>query len=433
MDRHDQIGRGLTRRGFVRSTAAMAAMPLVARMPGRVGGDAGRAPMLKVGLIGCGGRGTGAASQALAADDGAVLTAMADVFADRLATSLGHLQKAAADRVKVDEAHRFVGLDAYQRLIDSGVDVVILATPPAFRPAHLRAAVDAGKHIFTEKPMAVDGPGLRSVMASAQKAREKGLSLVSGFCWRYSAAERATYARIHEGGLGEIRAIYATYNATPLRTNPRQEDWSDLDFQLRNWQHMLWLSGDHILEQAVHSIDKIAWAMKDVPPVRAVAVGGRQARADAPETGNVWDHFAVTYEFGDGARGFLMARQMARCATDNSDLIMGSTGVCDLNGWAPRHVITGEKPWKYEGPYNSMYQQEHDELFASIRNGKPMNDGEWMCNSTAMGLMGRMAAYTGQTVTWDQVLNSEESLVPEDLTAAPALRPVATPGVTKLL
>lgn len=416
----------LSRRSFVRAAAATPFA--LASVPGLF---AGGSDQIKVGLVGCGGRGTGAATQALAADKGAVLTAIADVFADKLESSLKALKEHCGDKVQVGDDGKFVGLDGCQRLIDSGVDVVILATPTYFRPEHLEMAVAANKHIFTEKPMAVDAPGVRRVMKVVEEARRKKLSLVAGFCWRYSAGERAIYKEIADGRIGDVRAAYATYNSSVLRKFPRQKGWSDMEFVFRNWQHFNWLAGDHIVEQACHSVDKIAWAMGDRPPVRATAVGGRQART-GETSGDVYDHFSVTYEWADGARGFHMCRQINNCTNDNSDYVLGTKGTADINGWVPRHKITGENPWKHTGKRVNMYQQEHDELFASIRSGKPMNDGIRMAQSTMMSIMGRMAAYTGKTLTWDDALNSKLVLGPDkirwgDYTPSP----VPIPGKTK--
>ena len=424
----------LDRRTFIRSSAVLAAMPMVvSRGAGFfTGGDE-----IKVGLVGCGGRGTGAALQALRADEGTVLTAMADIFSDHLEGSLGRLQKAIGDRaghkIRVPKERRFLGFDAYEKLIASGVDVVILTTPPGFRPEHLAAAVAADKHVFCEKPVAVDAPGVRSVLKTVEEARRKKLCLMSGFCWRYSARERETFKRINQGALGQVHTVYTTYLTSPLRIHPRQPGWSDTEWQLRNWQHFDWLAGDHIVEQAVHSIDKMAWALNGELPEKCVAVGGRIARVE-PERGNIYDHFSVTYEFKSGARGFHMCRQIAGCANDNSDLIMGTDGVCEINGWAPRHVIRGKHPWRCKTKRNDMYQQEHDELFAAIRSGEPVNDGVWMTHSVLMAIMGRMAAYTGKVVTWEEALNSKQKLGPDKLEWGPLeMNPVPIPGKTRLI
>lgn len=392
---------------------------------------------LRVGLIGCGGRGTGAATQALTADKNIVLTAMGDAFSDRLQNSLKSLKadETVGSKVQVDPDHCFIGFDAYQKVLASGIDVVILATPPGFRPQHLKAAVAAGKHIFCEKPMATDAPGVRSVLESVAEAKKKNLSLVAGFCYRYSDGERGFFQRVHDGALGEIRAIQTTYNTGPIWSHERKPDWTDMQWQMRNWYYFTWLSGDHIVEQAVHSIDKMAWAMKDVPPAKATALGGRQVRT-APVFGHIYDHFSVVYEYADGTRAFHFCRQQANCASDNSDYILGSKGTGHVIAFGPL-TIEGEKSWRFTpGPqHRNMYQIEHDELFASIRAGKPMNDGVRMAHSTLLAIMGRMSAYTGQVITWEQAMQSKESLIPERLDWDVALEvpPVAIPGKTKFV
>jgi len=427
----------LSRRGFLKGSAATLFVPIVA---GKLSAQprADDPDVLKVGLVGCGGRGTGAAAQALSAENGTVvLTAVGDAFEKQtehcLQNLAKHLGEPGAGRIQVDPEHRFFGFDAFQKVIDSGVDVVLLATPPYFRPEHLKAAVAAGKHVFCEKPVAVDAPGARSVLEAVEVARAKKLSLVSGFCWRYNVRHRAFYSRVLGGALGKIRAVYSTYNTGPLRTVERQPQWSEMEFQLRNWQHMDWLSGDHITEQAIHSLDKQAWVMGDVPPLRATAVGGRQARF-GEGTGNIFDHFGVTFDYADGVRAFHMCRQIANCTNDNNDWIYGEKGNGTVLGWSNVHEITGENAWEYEGEGNDMYQQEHDELFASIRSGRPRNDGRFMTTSTMLAIMARMAAYTGQTISWEQALDSTERLGPKSLEWGPVeLAPVPIPGQKEFL
>jgi len=423
----------LTRRQFLKTSSAVAATAAAA--PVILTGAPNNA-RLKIGLVGCGGRGSGAANQALNADPNVVLTALADVFPEPMQHCLGALQKKYGDKVQVPESNCFTGLDGYQKLIDSGVDVVLLATPPGFRPQHLKAAIEAGKHVFCEKPMATDAVGVRSVMASAELAREKGLSLVAGFCWRYNPKCRAFYKRIHDGAIGEVRAVYATYLTGPVKpmppANTRPAGMGDVEWQLRNWYNFVWLSGDGLVEQACHSVDKIAWAMKDNPPLRAVANGGRHVPNNE---GNIFDHIDVFYEYPNGVRAFIAQRQIPNCYSDNSDYLIGSEGTGN-NGWgAP--TIKGKETWRYQpqGPERDMYQVEHDELFASIRKGTPVNDGKWMAQSTLMAIMGRMSAYTGQAVTWEQALKSNEQLVPEKLTWDMKLpiAPMAVPGKTKLI
>ena len=423
-----------SRREFLKTSALVGSvLAAPAILPGPLfAGES--ADTLRVGLIGCGGRGSGAASQALSADKNVVLTAMGDAFEDQLKRSLQSLRKQQPDKVKVTPEKCFVGLDAYQKVIDSGVDVLLLATPPGFRPVHLKAAVDAGKHIFCEKPMATDASGVRSVLESVKAAKEKKLSLVAGFCWRYEGARREFYQRVHEGAMGDLRAIYATYYAGQVKPMPpaseRAAGVGDLEWQLRNWYNFTWLSGDGYVEQACHSVDKVAWALKDQSPLSAVAVGGRQTPNNQ---GDIFDHMFVVYEFPDDVRAFVGQRQTGNTYTDNSDYLMGTAGIGKIQGWgAP--FIKGKENWRYKGPKTDMYQVEHNELFASIRSGQPINDGDRMAHSTLMGIMGRMAAYTGQEVTWEQAMNSQEKLVPDPLDWKMKLdiAPMAMPGVTRL-
>lgn len=389
------------------------------------------ADTLKVGLIGCGGRGSGAANQALKADPNVVLWAMGDIFKDKMDASLDNLTKVHGPKVKVDEGRKFIGFDAYKKVLDSGVDVVLLATPPHFRPEHLTAAINAGKHVFCEKPVAVDAPGVRKVLDAAKLAKQKNVSLMSGFCWRYHEPKRASFARILDGAVGDITAIYNTYDTGTLWSFPRVAGWTDAEYVLRNWTYYTWLAGDHIVEQAVHSIDMMAWAMGGKLPVSVVGTGGRQVRTDSL-FGNIFDHFSVVYDYDNGVKGFHHSRQQANC--ENSYLVqtLGTKGSAMVNCARNVHEITGANPWKYDGPQNDMYQTEHNELFASIRSGKLINDGEFMAHSTLTAIMGRMAAYTGKRVTWNEALNSTEKLGPDTYSfdMKPPVVEVAKPGIT---
>lgn len=399
---------------------------------------------LKVGLIGCGDRGTGAAEQALQADPNVIFCAMADAFSDQLEKSYASLKQKFGDKVQVAENNKYVGLDAFQRLIDSDVDVVLLAAPPAFRPDHLEAAVNAGKHIFCEKPFAVDAPGLRRVIAAAEKSKAKELALVSGFCWRYHVPKRETFNRVLDGQIGEILTAEATYNTGELWYRERQKAWSDMEYQLRNWLYYNWLSGDHIVEQAIHSIDLFSWAMGDIAPVKISGTGGRQKRTDK-KFGNIYDHFGLTYEYANGSKAYFFCRQQAGTSPSYAVELAGADGRCKVNCRTGLHEISGRNSWRYddetkftdENAYKkskvkNMYQQQHDELFESIRNGQPINDGDWMTRSNLLALAGRMAAYTGQTISYDQALASEEVLFPKNISWDTKYElPVAIPGITK--
>jgi len=424
-----------SRRNFIKTSSVAVAGSLLLPRLGIQSARAENSDVLKIGLIGCGGRGTGAAGQALNADKNVVLTAVADVFDDRLQIGLNSIRGERGDKVKVQPDHCFVGLDAYQKLLASDVDVVILATPPGFRPTHLKAAVAAGKHIFCEKPMAVDAPGVRTVLAAAEEAKKKQLALASGFCWRSHYPKRETFNRVLDGSIGKIQTVYSTYNTGPVKESTLNgPGWSDMEKQLRNWYQFAWLSGDHIVEQAVHSLDMMSWALGDVPPVRATAVGGRQVRTS---WGHIYDHFGVTYEYENGTRGMHMCRQQSGCSNDYAVHMAGTKGNCTVDCTRSQHIITGDNAWRYSSkePVIDMYQVEHNEFFASIRSGKLINHGSWMAQSTLIAIMGRMAAYTGQTISWEQAMHSEETLAPEKISwdAAVTVPPVAMPGATKFV
>ena len=422
------------RRDFLKTSGAIAA-GVVTGFPAIISGQT-VTNAIKVGLVGAGGRGTGAAAQALHADDYAELWAVADIDQSRIDASLATLGKQPiAARIKVDKSRQYLGLDAYQKVIDSGADIIILTTPPGFRPVHLAACIDANKHVFCEKPIATDAPGVRSVLATTEKARAKNLSLVSGFCWRYNDSIVEAFDKMHSGAIGKPIAYYATYYTSPVKPMPpesaRPAGMSDTEWQIRNWYNFVWLCGDSIVEQAIHSVDKVAWLMNDEAPVSCVAVGGRQIPA---EGGNIYDHFAVNYLYPNGFRAFVVNRQDVGCYNENADYIMGSEGNCNLKGSLPPR-IEGKTSWVWSGPKYDMYQREHDRLFAAIRKNQPINNGKRMATSTLLGMMGRMAAYTGQQITWDQAMNSQEVLVPEhlDWNGSLPVKPRAEPGVTKFV
>lgn len=423
---------GANRREFLAGSAAVGAAAAAGLAWVPVGAHAAGSDVLKVGLIGCGGRGTGAAEQALTADPQTRLHAMADAFSNQLEGSLRQLLNSpVASRVEVPEDRRFVGFDAYKDVIDC-CDVVLLTTPPGFRPLHMEYAVEKGRHVFVEKPIAVDGPGVRRFLEACKTARSKNLSVVAGLCWRYHIPRRETMARVFDGGIGDVVAIETTYNSNgvwePRVT--RDQVASEMEYQMRNWYYYDWLSGDHIVEQAVHGIDTMNWAMGDKPPLRCWGVGGRQARTDE-RYGNIYDHFSLVYEYENGVRGYHQCRHWPSAANQVKDYVLGSKGVCDVFG----NRVTGAQPWRYRGSGgHNMYQREHDEFFASIRNGEPKADGEFCAGSSLLAIMGRMAAYTGTVVTWDMALNSTEDLSPAAYAwtdeAAPR-RPVPVPGQTK--
>jgi myo-inositol 2-dehydrogenase / D-chiro-inositol 1-dehydrogenase len=421
---------GMERREFIKKTGAGV---LAAGFPAIISGQT-VTNAVKVGLVGAGGRGTGAAAQALTADAAAELTAVADideVIVERTATRLKGSEKFGA-RVKIDNA--FFGLDAYDKVINSGVEVVVLATPPGFRPQHLTAAVNANKHVFCEKPCATDSPGVREVIAAQKLAQSKNLALVAGFCWRYNNMIQEAVQRVHNGELGRLVAHYSTYYTNPVKPMPPESErpagMSDIEWQIRNWYNFTWLCGDSLVEQAVHNADKIMWVMKDQPPVSCVAIGGRAVPANG---GNIYDHFEANYLFPNGYRVFFANRQSTGCYNATHDYVMGTEATLVLGVGQPRiETPDGKVKWQFEGEAYDMYQKEHDVLFASIRSGKPKNDDLNLATSTLFAIMGRNAAYTGQQLTWDQALNSQVSLVPKpvDWNAKHEVPGLAIPGRT---
>ena len=425
------VNDAASRRDFLKTSLSVGA--LTATLGSTSGLYAAGDETLKVGLIGCGGRGTGAASQALHADKGAKLVAMGDAFPEKISESLTALsgQAEIADQIKVDSGMMFSGLDAYKKVLEH-VDVVLLATPPGFRPVHFKAAVEAGKHIFTEKPMATDVPGVRTVMAAVEVARMKKQAVVAGFCWRYDLARRALFTKLHHGAIGDIVSISGTYLTGPVKpmppANTRPSGLTDLQWQVSNWYNFTWLGGDGLVEQAVHTVDWLAWVMKDVPPARCYAVGGRQIPAHG---GNIYDHIEVNYVWENGTRGFLAQRQIPNCYNENNLYIHGTKGTAGIVG-GKVFTQVGDDRWTYDGKSPDMYQVEHNELFESIRKGTPINDGTRMCTSTLMGIMGRMAGYTGKEITWEMALECEEVLVPEITSWDSPPPPIAyaVPGVT---
>ena len=429
--------RCASRRDFLKASAVAGALAgglSVARSAHAAGSD-----VLKIGLIGCGGRGSGAAANALTADPNTKLVAMGDAFADRIETSVANLTKQFGERVDVPAERRFAGFDAYQKVLDSGIDVVCLAETPHFRPKHLKAAVDAGKHIFCEKPVAVDAPGIRSILATSEEAKKKGLNIVSGLCWRYHTAVQETMNRILDGAIGDIIAMQELYLCAHAGFRERDPSWSEMEYQIRNWYYFTWLSGDHNVEQHVHSLDKALWAMHDQPPLQAFGMGGRQVRTDASKYGDIFDHHAVCYEWPNGVRAYSYTRQQGGCFNETSDIFLGTKGRANIL----KNVIEGPNAWKYESKVKcNMYVAEHEALFKAIRAGTPINNGQYMAYSTMLAILGRMVNYTGKQITWEQAINSQQTLAPAAYAwdAEPPTKPdangnypVAMPGVTPLV
>lgn len=370
--------------------------------------------LLKAGLIGCGGRGTGAAINFLDAGPDLQIAALGDIFPDRLVQCRDQLKKQR--NVEIDDEKCFVGFDSHEKVIDSGVDLVLLCTPPHFRAAHVEAAVNAGKHIFMEKPVAVDPAGARSMMVSAKRAEEKGICMVSGTIRRVQKDYMETQRRVANGEIGDIVSAHIIRNGGAVWEIQRKPGWTDMEYMLRNWINFCWLSGDHIVEQFIHEVDVMNWYLGK-NPVKAMAWGGRQRRA----TGDQYDFFSVEYIYDNGIHTHCVARQITGCSNLTKQFIAGTEGFADARGIL--YNLKGEEIWKYPHPeeddpdpawkVNDPFVQEHINLVTAIRTGNYLNDAEAQINSTLITIMGRMSAYTGKDVTWDEVLNSDMRLGPK--------------------
>jgi myo-inositol 2-dehydrogenase/D-chiro-inositol 1-dehydrogenase len=411
----------MTRREMLIGTAATAGATLLS--PSAFGAFHQDAPSIKVGLIGCGGRGSGAIRDCLAADPSIVVHAAGDVFEERVKGLVEGLEKDEPKRTQIGN-RKFHGLNAYQEVINSGVDCVILTTPPGFRPIHFEAAVAAGKHVFMEKPVAVDAPGIRKVIEAGELAKKKNLTVVAGTQRRADPAYMEALKRIHDGQIGDVVALYAYWNQGGLWSVKQEPGMSDLEWQIRNWLYFTWASGDHIVEQHVHNIDVCNWAMNG-HPVKATSLGGRQVRTD-PLFGQIFDHFATEYEYENGVKMLSMCRQIDGCASRVSEHIVGTKGTSNAST-----SIKGENPWRYDGDRPNPYVEEHKRLVKSIRESTGFNEARQVAESTLTAIMGRMSAYSGNEVTWEQAFNSNVSLMPVlDWNAKIPIPEVAVPGKT---
>jgi predicted dehydrogenase len=430
---------GVSRRRFLERAGAVGMLGCGAVSLVR-GAHAGGSGAIKVGLIGCGGRGSGAAANAMNAGKDVHLVAVADVFPERVETARSQLKRMYADQFLVDDAHAFVGFDAYQKVIQSGVDVVVIACTSHFHPVFLKAAVDAGKHVFVEKPVGVDPTGVRIAMAASEEARKKNLSIVSGFCWRYDAGVCETIDRIRDGAIGEIVAVQATRLGGSYVLRTRQPGWNEIQYQFQNWYHFNWLSGSDPVQNLVHQIDNAAWVMGDIAPVSAWGMGGRQVCTDPNQYGDELDHHAIVYEYADGKRIFAHGRHIPGCYNQAAVVALGTKGRAFMPA---KPYIEGEKPWRFKAPKTpvSMTDQEHKVLFNAIRTGKPVNNGLRMCSSSMLSILGEMVCCTGQRTTWEQVMQSKLNYAlprygwdvePPIKPGADGHYPAILPGVTKL-
>jgi myo-inositol 2-dehydrogenase / D-chiro-inositol 1-dehydrogenase len=438
---------GPSRREFLKgSTAAVVGASLASNLSISRSAHAAGDDQIKIALIGCGGRGTGAAAQALATKGNVKLIAMADLYKDRLDGAYNNLRGGNEvqdkSRIDVSDDRKFVGFDAYQKAIDAGPDLVILATPPGFRPMQFEAAVKAGKHVFMEKPVATDAEGVRKVLAATEEAKKKNLGVGVGLQRRHQKSYLETIKRLQDGAIGDIIAARVYWNGSTPWVKTRQElerngKISEMDYQCRNWYYFTWICGDHIVEQHIHNMDVINW-LKNGYPVKANGMGGCEVRK-GPDYGETFDHHAVEFEYADGTRMFSQCRHIVNCWNSVSEHVHGTKGTADVGG---RIDVAGGERWRFRGDNPNPYQVEHDDLFASIRAGNPLNEGEWGAKSTMTAIMGRMATYSGQELSWDDVINSKITIMPKEFSfeATPPVLPGAdgmyrraVPGVTKVV
>ena len=429
----------VSRRAFLESTAALGAVA-GAGLSLAASAHAAGSGVIKVGMIGCGGRCSGAAANAMNAGKDVRVVAMADVFAERVDTARKLLKKQYPDQFQVDDAHAFVGFDAYQKVLQSGIDVVLIACTSHFHPVFFKAAVDAGKHVFIEKPVAVDPAGVRIAMAAGEEAKKKNLSVVSGFCWRYDAGVCETIQRIRDGAIGDVMAVQATRLGGSYVLRSRQPGWNEMQYQFQNWYHFNWLSGSDPVQNLVHQIDNGSWVLGDIAPAAAWGLGGRQVCTDPNMYGDELDHHAIVYEYADGKRMFAHGRHIPGCFGQAAVIAFGTKGRAYMPA---KPYIEGEKPWKYNAPKPSvsMTDQEHRVLFDSIRNSKPVNDSVRMCHSSMVSILGEMVCCTGQRTTWEQVMASklDYALPRYGWDVEPPIKPgpdghypAFLPGITKL-
>ncbi len=429
----NQVTPDLSRRDFVKASAALGA---AAWASGTSRIFAGGSDKIRLGLIGCGGRGTYDTTNCLNAAENVELVAMGDLFRDRLDRCRKQLTEKLGAKVKVTNETCFDGWDAYKKVLACDVDLVILTEPPQFRPSHLRAAIEAGKHVFAEKPVAVDPVGVRSVIETSQLADQKGLTIVAGTQSRRMAYLIEATKRIHDGAIGEIVGGQCVRIGGGMlmwseETKQRQPGWSDMEWQLRRWLFLTWLSGDFIVEMHVHNLDRMNWVM-NAHPVQCVGLGGRQVRT-GPEYGDVYDHFAIEYEYPGGVRVEYMGAQMDKVTDRQDNRVVGTKGQAYTD--SGNFIIEGANPYKYDGPSPDPVILQHAEQIAAIRKGEHLNEAKRVAESTMTCIMGRMSAYTGRALKWDWAMNASKlDLTPPkyEFGDLPP-RPVAMPGQTPLI
>lgn len=430
---HANPDTSTSRRGFLKATAAGAAALSVARHA-HAAGDG----VIRIGMIGCGGRCTAAAGESLMAGPDVRLVAMCDIFADKVQASRSHLRERFGEQVQVDDAHCFSGIDGYRQVIEAA-DVVLIACASKFHPMYSEAAIRAGKHVFVEKPHGIDPIGVKRMKAVCELAKEKRLSLLSGLQSRFHTGWQETVQRIHDGAIGDVVAMQCMFLRAPYVVVPRDSSLSELLYHFRNWYHFCWLSGDDVPQSLVHNMDRASWILKEEMPTWSFGLAGRSASFGEPY-GDMFDHHTVVYEYASGVRVYALCRTQADTYYRYDDIIMGTKGTCHL----AECRIEGENTWRYEGPQMNPCEAEQKALIEAVRKGEPINSGYHMYNSTMVTVMGQLACYSGKTVGWKQAWESDFSFgpLPEKvaLDMEPPTKPDETgnyplpmPGVTKIL
>lgn len=427
-----------SRREFFKRSALAGATAAAVNLTVARGAHAAGSDLVRVALVGAGGRGTGAALNLLGTKANVKLVAVADAFPDRVEASVKNLASRVKDRVDVPRDRQFVGLDAYQQAIACGVDLVLLCAPPGFRPAHFEAAVAAGKHVFMEKPVATDSPGVRRILAANQVAKQKQLAVAVGHHLRHETKHQEVVRRIHDGAIGDVKLLRVYFNAHGIWNRPRKPGQSEMQYQVQNWYHFTWLSGDHIVEQHVHDIDVGNW-IKQAHPIQAQGMGGRQVRVE-PGIGEIYDHHAVEFIYADGSRMFSYCRQIPGCWNSFSQHAHGTKGEANIQGHGTSELrIDGQEPQRWKRTADG-HQVEMDDLVAALQAGQPYNEVDWATDSTMTAILGRMATYSGKVVDWDKALASDLDLAPAHWTwetppktkaDANGIYPCAIPGVTR--
>lgn len=426
---------GSTRREFLKSGTLATGAAVSGMLGTRV--FAAGSGTIRVGMVGCGGRNTGAAVQALTADPGARLVAMCDIFMDRVKAQRGHIRQAKGDQVTVDDDHCFAGFDGYKHVVEAS-DVVLIANAAKFHPLHAMTAIQAGKHVFVEKPHGIDPAGIKLMRGTADLARSKGLCLVSGLHSRHHTGYAETVQRIHDGAIGKVVAIEENFLRGPYGVIDRRPGLTEVQWQCSTQYHFRWLSGDDVVQSLVHNLDRASWVMRDQAPTKCHGLAGRSSMNE-PIYGDVFDHHSVVYEFADGTPIYAFCRTTNGCYNEYSSLVLGSEGMADIM----QCRITGKTNWRWTD-HCDPYQREHDVLFGAIRAGKPVNNGDYMTRSTLISIMGQLSCYTGQEVTWEQVNASDYFYPPRPEECHDAMEPpvqigpdgsypVPKPGFTRML